>query len=100
MPKRTRNSRGGGVLKSAELIGWAIGGLEREIAATKTRLAALTAEAVRLRRRIGARTATAGAAAPAGAPKRRKRNLSAEARKAISDRMTKRWAEWRKKNKK
>ena len=33
------------LLKSAELIGWAIGGIEREIAQTRERLAALTAQA-------------------------------------------------------
>ena len=51
------------LLKSAELIGWAIGGIEREIVQTRERLAALTAQAAKLRRRAGLRvSARAGAA--------------------------------------
>jgi hypothetical protein len=108
MPRgRSRKSSGDALLKSAELIGWALGGIEREIVETKNRLGALTAQAAQLRKKAGARAAAAVAVVGAAAAetagsgrKRRKRNLTAEARKAISDRMTKRWAEWRKKNKK
>jgi hypothetical protein len=90
-------------MKSAELIGWAIGGIEREIAQTRERLAALTAQAARLRKRAGIRgmsgvtgpTATAGDTTGAGT-KRRRRKMSPEARKRISDMMKKRWAERRK----
>jgi hypothetical protein len=42
---------------------WAIGGIEREIAQTRERLSALTAQAARLRQRAGARVAGAGASA-------------------------------------
>ncbi len=93
------------LMKSAEFIGWALGGLEREIAHTRERLSALTAQAARLRERMGARAPkpSANAALPAGgatAPgrKRRRRRMSAEARKRMSDMMKKRWAERRKKN--
>jgi hypothetical protein len=96
------------LMKSAELIGWAIGGLEREISQTRDRLAALTAQAAKLRARAGHKVAEAvgaatgtGAAASSGrqAPatrKRTRRKMSAEGRKRISEAMTKRWAERRK----
>jgi len=91
------------IIKSAEMVGWALGGLEREIAQTRERLAALTAQAARLRAQIGPRPATVAerlqsAAAPL-VRRRRRRRMSAAARKRISEMMKKRWAE-RKKNKK
>jgi hypothetical protein len=97
-------------MKSAELIGWALGGIEREIVETRHRLSALTAQANQLRLRIGAKGARAAlpSAASTGAPeigtaepagrKRRRRKMSAEARKRISEMMKKRWAERRKKS--
>ena len=104
MPRgRTRKKRGDVLVKSAELIGWALGGLEREIAQTRERLVALNAQAARLRARIGA-SAQRGPAAAASfdepavtGRKRRRRRMSPEARKRISDMMKKRWAERRKK---
>jgi len=91
------------LMKSAEMIGWALGGLEREIVETRHRLSVLTTQAAVLRKKVGKRAVAAaviaGAAAEAASGVR-KRNLSPEARKRISDRMTKRWADWRKKNKK
>jgi hypothetical protein len=90
------------LFKSAEMIGWAIGGLEREIVLTRERLAGLTAQVAKLRARAGIRgTAAAGAAASeqageAGGRKRRRRRMSPEARKRISEMMKKRWAERRK----
>ena len=107
MPRgRPRKTQGDLLLKSAEMIGWAIGGLEREIVATRDRLTALTAQANALRARLpggvprsssvassGATEATSGA----GNGRRRKRSkMSAEARRRISEMMTKRWAERRK----
>lgn len=88
------------LIKSAEMIGWALGGLEREIERTRDRLTALNAEAARLRAKVGSGMragvrSAAGAVAPAG--RRRRRRMSAEARKRISDMMKKRWAERRKK---
>ena len=101
MPRgRPRKTNDDVLLKSAELIGWALGGLEREIVATKTRLASLRAQAVKLRGRLGKRGAGAvqaleGAMAK-GNRKRRRRTMSPEARKRISEMMKKRWAERRK----
>jgi hypothetical protein len=93
------------LIKSAELIGWALGGIEREVVETRHRLSALTAQANQLRARIGAKAGRgAGAsaapaveetAAPAGRSRRR-RKMSPEARKRISEMMKKRWAERRK----
>ena len=96
------------LIRSAELIGWALGGIEREIVETRSRLAALTSQAAQLRKRIGLRgpgrppaaSAVQAEESPAAAPnrKRRRRKMSPEARKRISEMMKKRWAE-RKRNK-
>ena len=97
-PKKTDNM----LLKSAEMIGWALGGIEREIAQTRERLSMLTSQAAQLRARAGGTKAGsgAGAAASAGpeeveAPRVRKkrRKMSPEAKKRISEMMKKRWAE-------
>lgn len=111
MPRgRPRKNQGDVLVKSAEMIGWAIGGIEREIMSTRERLAALTAQAATLRSKLpgggspvrgGTSTATgtgAGAAAetPRAKEKRRRRKMSPEARKRISEMMKKRWAERRK----
>jgi hypothetical protein len=105
MAKRRRRkgrAEGGLLARSAEMVGWALGGLEREIAATRERLAALTAQAGQLRGRLGrlqgtARNPAASAAAgiPPAATRRKRRKMSAEARKRISEAMTRRWAERR-----
>lgn len=90
------------LLKSAEMIGWAIGGIEREIAQTRERLAMLTAQASQLRKRAGstarkpsAPDALEPAAEPAAAkaPRKKRRKMSPEAKKRISEMMKKRWAE-------
>jgi hypothetical protein len=91
------------LIRSAELIGWALGGIEREIVETRNRLAALTTQAAQLRKRVGVRgpgrppaaaaAETEATAAPATGRKRRRRKMSPEARKRISDMMKKRWAE-------
>jgi hypothetical protein len=105
MPRGRRRKTSGNVLfRSAEWIGWALGGLEREIAETKERLAVLNAQAAKLRSRVGVaarRGVAAAVAASAGeAPLRGKRTtMSAEGRKRISEMMKKRWAEAKKKNK-
>lgn len=96
------------LIRSAELIGWALGGIEREIVETRHKLSALTAQAAQLRTRAGikgTRTAASGAAAidsaaPAAAGRtRRRRKMSPEARKRISEMMKKRWAERKKSSK-
>jgi hypothetical protein len=103
MPRgRPRKSANDVLFKSAEMIGWAIGGLEREIVVTRERLAALTAQVAKLQARTG-RTVRAGMAAARTAMagdtgvgrKRRRRTMSPEARKRISEMMKKRWAERR-----
>jgi hypothetical protein len=98
-PRKTEEA----LFKSAEFIGWALGGIEREIVTTRERLAALTARANQLRARVSTGTATGrGAAAAAGdgaaeptGRRRRRRSMSPEARKRISEMMKKRWAERR-----
>jgi hypothetical protein len=105
MPRgRPRKNVGDALIRSAELIGWALGGLEREIVETRNRLAALTAQANQLRKQAGARgtrsfasaPAASGANASAPAPGAgRRRRMSPEARKRISEMMKKRWAERR-----
>jgi len=104
MPRgRPRKSSDTVLMRSAEMIGWALGGLEREIALTKERLAALNAQAARLRTRIGSRRGSGPVAAatfdePKATRKRRRPRISAEGRRRISEAMKKRWAEHRKKN--
>jgi hypothetical protein len=81
------------LLKSAEFIGWALGGLEREIAQTRERLAALNTQAAKLRAKVGKSVP----AVAAGGRQLRRRQLSAAARKRISEGMKRRWAERKKK---
>lgn len=105
MPRgRPRKTPDAVLVRSAELIGWALGGIEREIVETRNRLAALTKQAADLRARLGARASRAvaqvgaGVAGEAEAPvkRRRKRRLTPEGRKRLSDNMKRRWAERRK----
>jgi hypothetical protein len=103
---RPRKNKDDVLVKSAEMIGWAIGGIEREISQTRERLASLTAQAATLRARLGGAAAKGGAAVSHAAEdaaqnieKVRKRTMSPEARKRISEMMKKRWAE-RKRTKK
>lgn len=104
MPRgRRRKTSGNDLFKSAEWAGWALAGLEREITKTKERLAMLNAEAVKLRNRLGVAARrgveAAVAASSAETPKARRRTMSAEGRKRISEMMKKRWIEAKKKNK-
>ena len=102
MPRGRPRKTDDALLKSAELIGWALGGLEREIAQTKERLSALMAQASTLRARLGRSVPTSAssqAAAPTGeirGRRVRRRKMSAEARKRISENMKRRWAERKK----
>ena len=103
MPRgRPRKNPDDVLMRSAELIGWALGGIEREIVETRNRLASLTKQAAQLRARVGRRgpgasASAASADAPPPSRKRRRRQMSPEARKRISDMMKKRWAERKKK---
>ena len=104
MPRGRPRKNDDVLLRSAELIGWALGGIEREINATRERLSSLTAQANTLRARLPRGTslgisahATGEASAPGEGRKRRRRKMSPEARKRISEMMKKRWAERRKK---
>jgi hypothetical protein len=107
-PKKTAEDV---MLKSAELLGWALGGLEREIAQTQERLTALTAQANRLRSRIGkdvksavtaagrsveAVSAQASGAVEGASRALKRRKMSPEAKRRISEMMKKRWAERKK----
>lgn len=104
MPRgRPRKNTNDVLMKSAEVIGWALGGLEREIAMTRERLASLTAQASTLRSKLSgsaastASQASSGGTAAAGEGRdKRRRKMSPEARKRISEMMKKRWAERRK----
>jgi hypothetical protein len=98
MPRGRRGKNKDVLVKSAELIGWAIGGIEREIAQTRERLAALTAQAAKLRSRAGVRSSAQPVESElsGNGRRRRRRKMSAEARKRISEMMKKRWAERRK----
>ena len=103
MARPRRKTSDGMLIRSAEMLGWALGGLEREIAQTRDRLASLTAQANRLRARIGSRpapvrgpAAAASFAEPAVTARKRRRRMSPEARKRISEMMKKRWAERKK----
>ena len=102
-PRKTANDV---LFKSAEMIGWALGGIEREIIATRERLTALTTQANQLRARISARPDPPGVVAaatfdePATGTARQRRQMSAEGRKRISEMMKKRWAERRRQGKK
>jgi hypothetical protein len=83
------------------MIGWALGGLEREIGATKDRLASLTAQANQLRARLGSKVPAAAGTDETGETgngrRRRRRKMSPEARRRISEMMKKRWAERKRK---
>jgi hypothetical protein len=105
MPRgRPRKSQDSVLIKSAELVGWAIGGLEREIAETRAKLTALNAQVTSLRARAGKRApaTTPAAAASFDEPavvsrKRRRSSMSADARKRMSEMLRKRWADRKKK---
>ena len=112
MPRgRPRKNPQDVLMRSAELIGWALGGIEREIVETRNRLAALTAQAAQLRSRAGLKAGRGRPATAAAVPatetetaaltgrKRRRRRMSPEARKRMSEMMKKRWAERKKASK-
>jgi len=90
------------LMKSEEFVEIALSSIEREIEATRDRLRRLSDVADQLRQRRStsspAPTAAATVAEVLGATprRRRKHNMSAEARKRLSERMRKRWDDYRK----
>jgi hypothetical protein len=72
MPRGRPRKADSVLMKSAEFIGWALGGLEREIAQTRERLAQLNEQAARLRARMGS-------APSRGGPQRRHRRSTSPA---------------------
>lgn len=98
--RRRKNASGSALIRSAELIGWALGGLEREIVETRNRLAALTAQAAKLRKSAGRGASEALADARAAVTSGRKRKMSAAGRARIAAAAKRRWAKWRAENKK
>jgi hypothetical protein len=102
MPRgRPRKNPDDVLIKSAEMLGWALGGIEREIGMTRERLASLTNQANQLRARLGNKVAGVTGAEDASETgngrRRRRRKMSPEARKRISEMMKKRWAERKRK---
>jgi hypothetical protein len=94
--KLTKTGLGG----SRELLTWALHGLEQEITSTRQRLQELESQARKLRASArGAIAVALGASeAPAvsAAPKvRKKRKLSADARRRIAEAQKRRWAKAR-----
>ena len=70
------------MVKSGKLLGWALGGVEREIAETRERLSTLMAQATKLRTRLvtlkGRKTS---AASPTASGSRRRRRPTSGASK-------------------
>lgn len=99
---RSRKSAADALMQSEEFVEIALSSVEREIEATRDRLRRLTEVADQLRkRRSSAAPAAATAAAvadvlSASPRRRRKHNMSADARKKLSERMRRRWDDYRK----
>lgn len=96
MARRPAGSRSlPSLLQSPEFVQLALAGVEREVKETRERLAKLEAYAEQLRRGTKAPAAPVVAARPKKGAKGANR-LSPEARKALSERMRRKWAEYRK----
>lgn len=103
---RARKSAADSLMQSEEFVEIALSSIEREIEATRDRLRRLTEVADQLRQGRPAASPSPAATAGAGAPaaesasaagrRRRKHNMSADARKKLSERMRRRWDEYRK----
>lgn len=92
MAKSRKSSKSGPGSGNRELLTWALHGLEQEIAGTRQRLQDLESQARKLRASTRG-VAAATDAAPAAAPKvRKKRKLSADARRRIAEAQKRRWA--------
>jgi hypothetical protein len=90
---RTRKSTRAALGSSSELLTWALHGLEQEIASTRQRLQELEAQARQLRSSgRGATAAASSEPATAARPARKRRKLSADARRRIAEAQKRRWA--------
>ena len=88
-------------MEKDEFLGWAAKGIEIKIKELEARLNELRGALHKIRGGNKVKLSRPKKkVVPPAKPKRKKRKLSKKARKAISVRMTKRWAEWRKKNSK
>jgi hypothetical protein len=97
---KTRKSARTGIGGNRELLTWALHGLEQEITTTRQRLQELESQARTLRASargaVAAPAADGAAAAGAAAPQaRKKRKLSADARRRIAEAQKRRWAKAR-----
>jgi hypothetical protein len=93
MAKSRKSSKTGLSSGNRELLTWALQGLEQEIASTRQRLQELEAHARALRASTRGAAASTDAPATAAAPKvRKKRKLSADARRRIAEAQKRRWA--------
>jgi hypothetical protein len=98
MAKSRKSTKAGLGSGNRELLTWALHGLEQEITTTRTRLQELESQARRLRAssRGGASAASTASAEEPAAPKvRKKRKLSADARRRIAEAQKRRWAKAR-----
>lgn len=86
------------LIGSNEMLAWALGGLEREIAQTRERLAVLGTQAARIRAKLSRKPMPAPG--EADVPPRKRKVMSRAARKRISEAMKKRWAERKRQPKK
>lgn len=101
---RARKSATDSLMQSEEFVEIALSSIEREIDATRDRLRRLTEVAAQLRQgrpasSLSVAPAAAGHDADSGSAaghRRRRHNMSAEARKKLSERMRRRWDEYRK----
>jgi uncharacterized membrane protein len=98
MAKSRKSTKAGLGSGNRELLTWALHGLEQEIATTRTRLQELESQARRLRassRGVASAASTATAEEPAAPKVRKKRKLSADARRRIAEAQKRRWAKAR-----
>lgn len=98
MAKRRKSARTSEGSSNPELLKWAMYGLEQEIATTRERLETLEAQSRQLRsstRSQGVVAADAATESSTPSPVRKRRKLSADARRRIADAQRRRWAKVR-----
>lgn len=96
MAKSRKSAKTGGAKGgNHELLSWALQGLEQAIASTRERLHELEAQARKLMSTSRAAKSAEPARAAAPKPARKKRKLSADARRRIAEAQKRRWAKTR-----